>query len=323
MKKYFLLFLLTVLITSCDKKSKVEKAVEEIPVQMNLVRFEQAFFEAKPADLQKVKAEFPDFFPPDTPDDVWIDKMQNQQWRELYTEVQKKYRNFNDKQTEIEDVFKHIKYYFPTVQTPKIYTAIGEMDYNNKVIYANDKLIISLELFLGNKHKFYVDFPEYISQNFEEKQIVPEVASSFAYGVVPPPADKTLLSEMIYYGKMLYLKDILINNTFTDADKIGYTAEQIAWSEANEAFIWTYLIEKQLLYSSDAKLANRFINLAPFSKFYLEIDNESPGRIGQWMGWKIVRSFMEKNEEVTVQNMLKMSVNDLFEKSKYKPKKNE
>jgi gliding motility-associated lipoprotein GldB len=323
MKKIFLLLLFGLLLTSCDKKSKVESAVEEIPVQMNLFRFEQAFYDAKPADLPQVKAEFPDFFPPDTPDDVWIEKMQNPQWRELYAEVEKKYRNFDDKQTEIEDVFKHIKYYFPTVQTPKIYTAIGEMDYNNKVIYANDKLIIALELFLGNKHKFYVDFPDYIKQNFEEKQMMPEVASSFAYGVVPPPTDKTLLTEMIYYGKMLYLKDILLNETFTDADKIGYTPEQIAWSQENEAFIWTYFIEKQLLYSSDSKLPNRFINVAPFSKFYLEIDNESPGRIGQWMGWQIVRSFMEKNEDVKIKDLLKMNANELFEKSKYKPKKNE
>ncbi len=322
MKNYLLLSFLLLLITSCDKKSKVEKAVEEIPVQMNLFRFEQAFFNAKPSDLPQVKAEFPDFFPVETPDDVWLEKLQNPQWRELYSEVEKRYQNFNEKQTEIEDVFKHIKYYFPTVQTPKIYTAIGEMDYNNKVIYANDKLIIALELFLGNKHKFYVDFPEYIRQNFEEKQMMPEVASSFALGIVPPPSDKTLLSEMIYNGKIVYLKDMLLNENFTDANKMGYTPEQIVWSQENEAFIWSYFIEKQLLYSSDSKLANRFINVAPFSKFYLEIDNESPGRIGQWIGWQIVRSFMEKNE-VSVQNMLKMNANELFEKSKYKPKKNE
>ena len=322
MKKYIALLLFTLLITSCNQKSKVEKAVEEIPVQMNLFRFEQAFFDAKPSDLQQVKAEFPDFFPAETPDEVWLEKLQNPLWRELYNEVEKKYKNFNSKQTEIEDVFKHIKYYFPTVQTPKIYTAIGEMDYNNKVIYANYKLIIALELFLGNKHKFYVDFPEYIRQNFEEKQMMPEVASSFALGILPQPTDKTLLSEMIFYGKELYLKDLLLNENVTDAEKIGYTPEQIAWSEENEAFIWSYFIEKQLLYSADSKLPNRFVNVAPFSKFYLEIDNESPGRIGRWIGWQIVRSFMENNE-VKVQDMIKMNANELFEKSKYKPKKNE
>lgn len=322
MKHYFLLFTIGLLLVSCDKKSKVEKAVEEIPVEMKLFRFEQAFFEATPATLPNVQAEFPDFFPQGTPNDVWIQKLQDPLWRELYTEVEKKYKNFDAKQTEIEDVFKHIKYYFPTIRPPKIYTAIGEMDYNNKVIYANDKLIIALELFLGNKHKFYVDFPGYISQNFEERQMMPEVASSFALGVVPLPSDKTLMSEMIYHGKELYLKDLLLADNYTDAEKIGYTPEQIAWCQENEAYMWSYFIENKLLYSSDSKLANRFIHLAPFSKFYLEIDNESPGRVGRWLGWQIVRSFMENNK-VSVQDMIKMNASQLFEQSKYKPKKNE
>lgn len=320
MKKYFAIVLLGFLLFSCDKKSKVEKAVEEIPVEMQLFRFEQAFFEATPQTLPEVKAEFPDFFPEGTPDAVWIQKMQDPLWRELYAEVQKKYKNFNARQEAIEDVFRHIKYHFPTVRPPKIYTAIGDMDYNNKVIYANDKLIIALELFLGSKHRFYVDFPAYISQNFEERQMMPEVAASFALGVLPPPSDKTLLAEMIYAGKELYIKDLLLADNYTDAEKIGYTPQQEAWCRENESYMWSYFIENKLLYSSDSKLGNRFINMAPFSKFYLEIDNESPGRVGRWVGWQIVRSFMANNE-VPVAEMIKMDAAQLFEKSKYKPKK--
>jgi gliding motility-associated lipoprotein GldB len=323
MKKIVLVLLFIFIITSCDQKSKVEKAVEEIPLEMKLHRFEQAFFDAKPVELSLVKAEYPDFFPEGTPDEVWIEKMQHPQWRELYTEVEKKYKNFNSKQTEIEELFKHIKYYFPTVKTPEIYTAIGEMDYNNKTIYANDKLIIALELFLGKDHRFYAEFPEYIRQNFEERQILPEIASSFALGVIPQPNDATLLSQMIYYGKELYLKDELLADSYNDAEKIGYTPEQIQWSQENEGFIWEYFVSKEMLYSTNPKLPNQFINLAPFSKFYLEIDNESPGRIGRWVGWQMVRSFMENNEKVSLQDLIKMDAKQIFEQSKYKPKRNE
>ncbi len=323
MKKIVLLLLFVFIITSCDKKSKVEKAIEEIPLEMKLHRFEQAFFEAKPSELALVKTEYPDFFPEETPDEVWIEKMQHPQWRELYVEVEKKYKNFNAKQAEIEELFKHIKYYFPTIQTPEIYTAISEMDYNNKTIYVNDKLIIALELFIGKDHRFYSEFPEYIRQNFEERQMLPEVASSFALGIIPQPNDATLLSQMIYYGKELYLKDALLADTYTDAEKIGYTPEQIKWSQENEGFIWEYFVSKELLYSTNSKLPNQFINLAPFSKFYLEIDNESPGRIGRWVGWQMVRSFMENNEKVSLQDLLKMDAKQIFEQSKYKPKRNE
>lgn len=320
MKKYFTIVLLLVLMVSCDKKSKVEKAVEAIPVALQVDRFDQAFFEAKPNELANLKAEYPFFFPEGTPDAVWIDKMQNKDWRALYAEVQKKFPDFNKQTAEIEDLFKHFKYYFPETVMPKIYTVIAEMDYHNKAIYADDKLIIALELYLGKSHQFYT-FPEYLKQNFEERQMMPDIVSSFAVRKIPPPTEKTLLANMIYYGKELYLKDIMLPN-YTDAEKMGYTPEQITWSQENESYIWRYFIEENLLFSTDAKLENRFVNMAPFSKFYLEIDNESPGRIGQWIGWQIVRSFMENNE-VSLQEMLKMDAKQIFERSKYKPKKNE
>ena len=320
MKKYFTIVLLLVLMVSCDKKSKVEKAVEAIPVALQVDRFDQAFFEAKPNELANLKAEYPFFFPEGTPDAVWIDKMQNKDWRALYTEVQKKFPDFNKQTTEIEDLFKHFKYYFPETVMPKIYTVIAEMDYHNKAIYADDKLIIALELYLGKSHQFYT-FPEYLKQNFEERQMMPDIVSSFAVRKIPPPTEKTLLANMIYYGKELYMKDIMLPD-YTDAEKMGYTPEQITWSQENESYIWRYFIEEDLLFSTDPKLENRFVNMAPFSKFYLEIDNESPGRIGQWVGWQIVRSFMENNE-VSLQEMLKMDAKQIFERSKYKPKKNE
>ncbi|MEI7509115.1 MAG: DUF2268 domain-containing putative Zn-dependent protease, partial [Flavobacterium sp.] len=90
----------------------------------------------------------------------------------------------------------------------------------------------------------------------------------------------------------------------------------------NESYMWEFFVSNKLLFSTDSKLPNRFINVAPFSKFYLEIDNETPGRVGQWIGWQIVRSYMENNNS-TVQQLLKMNAKDIFELSKYKPKKNE
>lgn len=320
MKKYVFVLFVALALASCDKKSKVEKAIEEAPpVSLKVDRFDKAFFESKPQDLPNLKAEYPFFFPEDgTSDAVWIEKMQNKDWRDLYNAVQKKYPDFNKQTAEIEELFKHFKYFYPKTVMPKIYTVIGNMDYNTKAIYANDKLIIALELYIGKDSKFYT-FPAYLKQNFDERQMMPDIVTSFSLTKIPPGNEHTLLEEMIYYGKQLYLKDQMLPE-YTDAEKIGYTPEQITWCQENESYIWRYFIEKELLYDTDSKLPNRFINLAPFSKFYLEIDNESPGRVGQWIGWQIVRSFMEKNE-VPLQDMLKMDTKELFEKSKYKPKK--
>jgi hypothetical protein len=192
------------------------------------------------------------------------------------------------------------------------------MDYTNKVIYTDSLVVIALELYLGQKHKFY-EFPEYIKRNLEQRQMMPDVVSSFAVKVIPPTSDKNLLDQMVYWGKQLYLKDLLLPD-YNDSEKMGYTPEQIVWCQENENYIWRYFIENEMLYSDDQKLYNRFIGPAPFSKFYLEIDNDSPGRVGAWIGWQIVRSFAENNT-VTIEQLLKMNAKELFEKSKYKPKK--
>jgi len=318
MKKNLLLVMLTLLFLSCDKKSETEKAVEEIPVEIEVDRFDKAFFETAPNDLPKLKSQYPFFFPAGNDDQVWLEKMQNPQWRELYGEVQKKYADFESEKEEIETLFKHIKFYFPQTKTPKVYTVIAEMDYQNKVLYADNTLIICLELYLGKDHRFY-EFPEYLKQNFTKNQIMPDIVSVFSRDKIVPPTDQTFLSQMIYAGKALYLADLLIPE-YTDADKIGYAPEQIIWCQENESYMWRYFIEKQLLYDTDQKLMTRFVYPAPFSKFYLEIDNESPGKTGAWIGWQIVRSFMQNNE-VSVPQLMQMDAKEIFEKSKYKPKK--
>ncbi|MEL1242185.1 gliding motility lipoprotein GldB [Flavobacterium flavipallidum] len=320
MKTYVISLVLLFFFFSCDKKNNKMKAVEAVPLDIEVIRFDKIFFETAPKDLSKVKKEFPFFFPQGNDDSVWLDKMQNPLWRELYAEVQKKFSDFNPYKAELVDVLKRIKYNFPKVQIPKkVYTVISEMDYTNKVIYADSLMIVSLEMYLGKEHKFY-QFPNYIKQNFEPRQLLPDAVEAFARKQVMPSRENNFLAAMIYAGKGLYLKDALLDEEYTDEEKMGYTLEQLKWCQENESYIWRYFIEGQLLYDDDSKLNPRFISPAPFSKFYLEIDNESPGRVGAWIGWQIVRSYM-KNNEVSLPQLMKTPAKEIFEKSNYKPKK--
>ncbi|SFD09172.1 gliding motility lipoprotein GldB [Flavobacterium phragmitis] len=319
MKLYRFAVVLCLFFLSCNQKSKVEKEVEEIPVDVKVERFDKVFFETKPEDLAKIKKQYPFFFPAGNDDNVWLQKMQEPIWREVYDEVQKKYSNFEPVREEFNNLFQHVKYYFPKTKIPKVITVIGEMDYNAKAIYADSLVIVALELYLGKEHKFY-EFPNYLKQNFEEKQIMPDVVSSFSYRNISNSVDKSLVSQMIFEGKQLYAKDLLLPN-YTDAEKMGYTPEQIKWCEENEAYMWRYFVENEMLYSDDQKLTSRFIAPAPFSKFFLEIDNDSPGRVGAWIGWQMVRSYMKNNSDVSLAELFKIEPKEIFEKSKYKPKK--
>jgi len=318
MKKFFVLLLISLLF-SCKKDNKTEQEVAKIPIKFKVERFDKIFYESNPSDLSNIKSKYPFFFPEGNEDSVWTNKLKNPLLRELYKEVQKKYSDITELEEGLTSLFGYIQYFFPKQNTPRVITLINEVDTDAKAIYTDSIALISLDCYLGSNHPFYADFPEYKRLFFEKNQILPDLVSSFSYGKIAPPSDKTFLAIMIYHGKELYLKDKLIPNS-TDATKIAYTEEQLAWCKENEEQMWRYFIENNLLYESNVKNEYRFINEAPFSKFYLEIDNESPGRVGQWLGWQIVRSFMENNT-VSLLDLFAMDGKTVFEKSKYKPKK--
>jgi gliding motility-associated lipoprotein GldB len=321
MKKYILFAIMALALTACEKKSEVEKKIEKVAVApVKIERFDKLFFETKPEGLPKLKQQFPFFFPPETPDGVWLQRMNEPFLRELYTEVEKKYNDLDTLETDIEQLLKHVKYYYPKLAAPRVITMVND-DQTVKSVYKANLVIIPLSLYLGKTHKFYVNsFDAYQLQQYEPSQILPDIVTSFSEDKIAHPADRTLLSLMVYYGKLLYLKDLLLPDV-ADNDKIGYTKEQLKWAQENGVPMWTYFVENKLFYSSDPKLPNRFVNPAPFSKFGMEWDNDSPGRLGQYVGWQIVKSYMENNKNVTLQQLLAMDARTIFDKSKYKPNK--
>ncbi len=318
MKKYILIIIASVALFSCSQKSKVQDEAEEIPVSIKVDRYDKAFFETPPNQLYKLKAQYPYFFPPTVSDSVLIEKMTNPLWRELYAEVEKKYSNFDKEKEGIEDLFRYVKFYYPKTRIPKVVTLIHDMDPDYKAIYTDSLLVISLEMYLGKSHKFY-EYPEYLKQTFEPSQMLPDIVQSISYSKVKPPTERDFLSQMIYAGKQLYLKDVLLPE-YSDEDKICYTSEEIKWCEEHDVDVWRYFIEEKLLYSTDPKLTQRFISPSPFSKFGLVSDNETPGRIGTWVGWQIVRSYMDNND-IPMQKLMVMDAKEIFQKSKYKPTK--
>lgn len=320
MKKNLLLFITFLSIVSCKKETKQEVDVSEIPVSFKVERFDQEFYTAKPQDLPRLKTKYPFLFPEMYADTVWINKMNDSISRELFEEVQKKYAQIGTLENNIEALLKHVKYYYPEKKTPRVITVITEVDVDAKAIFVDDFLFVSLDCYLGENHRFYETFPEYKRIEFKESQVLPDIVSSFSYGKIAAPKNRALLSLMIYKGKELYMKDLLIPDV-SDFDKIAYTEEKYKWCQENEAEIWSNFIENKLLYDTNPKNEQRFLSDAPFSKFYLEIDNESPGRVGAWIGWQIVKSYAENHPNVKLQDILALDAKKLFEESKYKPKK--
>jgi len=318
MKKVILL-ILTITLFSCATKDETEFEIEKIPINIEITRFDKAFGTVKVEDLAKLKKAFPEFFPKKYHDSIWVQKMQDTLQQELYKEVIKKYPSGEKLSQNLSDLFKHIKYYFPQFKTPEVITTTSDVDYRNKIFLSDSLLVIALDTYLGSDHFFYLDIPKYVVQNMKESQIIPDVASIYAQKFIPKIKSRAFLAQMIYYGRILYLKDLWLPET-SDEIKIGYTKEQLTWIKDNEVEVWRNFVENEYLYSTKPKLTSRFINPAPFSKFYLEIDNDSPGMVGRYVGWQIVRSFM-KQKGADLEQLLTLSEEEIFKKSKYKPKK--
>lgn len=304
---------------SCKNETRVSEDVSKIQVDLKVLRFDQEFEEAKPGDIPKLKQKFPYLFPQQYSDSVWIAKLKDTLQNELFSEVNGAFPNFDKETADLELLFKHVLYYFPNYRTPEVITVISDVDYSNRVILADTLLLIGLDNYLGNDHKFYGGIEQYIADGLDKTYLISDVASAFGKTKLSFPSDRTFLAQMIYYGKELYLKDKLMPFA-TDAQKIVYTPEELEWAQANEEQIWRYFVERELLYSTDNMLAPRFLDPAPFSKFRLELDNESPGRLGRYTGWQIVRAYMNNND-VKLSQLLGLPADEIFKKSNYKPKK--
>ena len=316
--KFIIILTLVFFIIQC-KKNNVEDEINSIPISINFDRFDKKFYNIDSFKLNDLKKEYSYLFPEKFDDIVWVNRRKDSLQLILKNAIEKKIENFDFVEDEINYLFKHVKYYFPKTNIPKIVTLINNVDYQSKIIYLDSLVLISLDTYLGQNHEIYNGIPNYIKYDMDISFLSSHIADKFLDRKINYPNERTFLSQMLYYGKKLYLKEKLLPLK-NDTILIGYSKKDFTWAKENEIYIWKYFIEKELLYNTDSKLIRRFLDPSPFSKFYLEIDNQSPGKIGRWIGWQIVKSFMKKNPEVKIEDLILKSSQELFIKSGYKPK---
>jgi len=224
---------------------------------------------------------------------------------------------------ELTDAFRRIKYYYPDKSLPKVYAYFS--GFKAQTTIGDGYFGIGLDMFLGANSRFYPalreTFPHYLSRRFTPYYIAPRVVEGIAREDMFPEneSDKTLLSKMIYAGKVLYFMDHILPNT-ADTLKIGYTASQIKWCTEFEGQIWGYFLEENLLYETDYQKIQTYVNEAPFTPGLGE-HNESAPKLGIWAGWQIVKKYMAEHKEVTLQQLMAQGdAQKILNESKYRPK---
>ncbi|HMT30846.1 MAG TPA: hypothetical protein PKD91_16365, partial [Bacteroidia bacterium] len=237
----------------------------------------------------------------------------------IYRLTDSAYKSVDDINSGMELFLKHHKYYFPDKALPSVVTYISAFNY--AVITTDSVIGIGLDMFLGPQIEYYprLGVPRYLFTKFSREYIVPSAIKAWFQSDYDQGAVKNeLLSQMVYQGKLLYYIQAMAPD-LADTLRTGYTAEQLKWCEANEANIWSFFIENKLLFNSDPAEFSKFVNDGPATNGF---PKEAPGKIGAWVGLKIVNAYMKNNDKISLQELLlEKDAQKILEDSKYKPKK--
>ena len=208
-----------------------------------------------------------------------------------------------------------LKYYFPEMVVPKIQTIVSGL-YNDLAI-SKDYIIIGLDFFIGEKASYRPkEVPRYILRRYEPKYMIPTILKFFIADYCSSGDEETLLSEMVDYGKIYYLLGSIMPCTPEDLI-LGFTSKEILDVYAYQELIWSRIIEKEWLYVTDEFTKKKILGERPKT---IELGNECPGRVGAWIGWQIVKHYMDETEITMQELMNNRNHHEIFVKSKYKPK---
>lgn len=329
---YFMSFAL--MAGSCVQKDQFDIDTSDIEVNIEIQRLDKDLFELDPAKIEEETEylinKYGEFFELYNGRIINLGSPYKKEFPELltgfvtdytmnkvYQETKQVFPDLGPIEKEIEDGFKRYKYYFPEKLIPAVYSYIG--GFNQSIVVADSIIGIGLDKYLGVDCEFYnrLQTPNYLKRNMRPELIPVDVIKSWAITeFVYNDSLDNLVNNMIYHGKIQYLLDAIYPNK-PDTLKFGFTGEQMRWCIANENQMWNYLIEEKLLFSTDYMLINKHINPAPFTSGY---PNESPGRASVWLGWKIVQKYMQRNNDLTVHDlMFNNNYQEILSSSRYEP----
>ncbi|MET4081486.1 gliding motility-associated lipoprotein GldB [Pedobacter sp. UYP30] len=332
----YLIFLCSSIFISCKQERKPD--VSKIKVNIKIARFDQDLAEGAGGNTTKTSAALskkygvfyddyihkmvgdPSRLRPEVLNALYKDKA----YKDLTNEVDSVFPNLNSQEKDLTETFKYIKYYYPKAKVPHFIAFVSGFSYQ---IPIGDKYYgIGLDMFLGKDSKFYrgivESVPRYLSAQFKPENIVPRVATTYAHEELFPEPDenKTLLSKMVFQGKILYFLEKVLPEHVGDSTLLGYTKKQYDWATHFEGDIWAYMLQNNLLYESDYQKIQVYLAEGPFTPGLGE-HRESAPKLGVFTGLQIVKKYMAEHPTVTLQQL--MADNDgqkILQQSKYKPK---
>jgi hypothetical protein len=244
----------------------------------------------------------------------------DKQNNDVYALTMEKYPDVKNIETGLSEAFRHYLYYFPKRSAPEVFTCIT--GFNNSIITGDSVLGIGLDRYLGADCEYYprLNIYKYLAERMTPENIIPDCmygwgASEWDFSVMGYPADN-VLAEILHEGKLKYFEKCMLPGT-SDELIFGFTQGQLEFCRKSEGQMWQYLIENNLLFSTDKFITRKLTGEAPFTSYF---SKESPGRAAVWLGFRIIESYMIKENGTKLEDMINdTDIQGILEKAKYNP----
>ncbi len=305
------------------------------PQHVEIVRFDSALLGVQTDDIEqdirRLYTEYPEFMPMFVEDILGIPAtdtaylavalpqfLEDTTYGFRQTNLREKqlFADVSDIQHSLDDAFTRISYLYPDMQVPEIYLFIS--GFNASIYFLEDAIAVGADMYLGSDYEYYNRVVyDYQKQTMRKECIPADVVSAYLFRNLPYTSTKSrLLDQMIYRGKVMYLLSVLFP-TLPDYEVMGYTKQQWEWCEKNERAIWHLMMDKRDLFKTESVVLTSYLNEGPFTA---EVSQDSPGRLGTWIGWRIAESYMVHNQDVTLQQLMaEPDAQKILEESFYKP----
>lgn len=334
MKKTIFYIIGVFLLTACHNgRTYFPKDLESQPI--DIVRFDNALMNVHDStvaqDIRVLYDEYPEFMPLWVEDILGIPAADTAYLEtalpQFLNDTLYGFKNTNAREQQIfaditglekslSKAFSRIQWLYPNADIPSLYFFISGFQ---TPVYFNEELIgIGADMYLGSDYEYYNRVVyEYQKQTMRPECIPVDVVSAYLFRTLPYTSAKSrLLDQMMYRGKVMYLTAQIFDD-LPPYEVMGWTKEQWEWCVRNERPIWHLVMDNRDLFKTESLVLTGYLNDGPFTS---EVSQDSPGRLGIWLGWRIAESFMEHNENVTLQELMaEGDAQKILEESYYKP----
>ena len=230
-------------------------------------------------------------------------------FQDLKTEIQKNYpqERLDSLHEKILESALRMQTLVPNMKLPQLIWM--NSGFNIGAYSTDEYLAVGLDFYLGNENRITksVPFPQYQKDDMIRSQLVSNAIKNLAYYYLlkadTVQHENDMLSEMIFHGKAHYLTWLAFEE-IEDSTLMAWTTEQHTWTQGHQLNVWKEIARQEVLFSKNRLELQKWFEYAPFTNAE-NVPQESAPQLGVFMGFQMVKSYMEKHPEISVIQLLK------------------